>query len=74
MADILILEGGVRGEHGLAVEFKSGDAQPDDTQAAWLARAEAKGWRCAVIRSVPDFKQLVREHTGNFRARALEAL
>ena len=72
VADILILEGGVLGEHGLAVEFKApGAPPPSDEQAAWLARAESKGWRCAVISSVPDFKKLVREYTGNFRARAL---
>lgn len=72
VADILILEGGVLGEHGLAVEFKvPGAPPPSDEQAAWLARAESKGWRCAVISSVPDFKKLVREYTGNFRARAL---
>ena len=47
--DLLILEPGADGSHGLAVELKIGRNEPSAEQVAWLARAERKGWRCAVV-------------------------
>ena len=44
-ADLLVLEAGADGTHGLAVELKVGGNGLLDSQVAWLARAQLKGWR-----------------------------
>ena len=60
--DLLILEAGADGSHGLAVELKVEKNTLSDAQRAWFARAQAKGWRCEVANSVEEFVQLVQEH------------
>jgi len=50
-ADLLVLEAGADGTHGLAVELKVGGNGLLDSQVAWLARAQLKGWRTEVVRS-----------------------
>lgn len=60
--DLLVLEHGADGSPGLAVELKIGRNQLSDAQRAWFARAEKRGWRCEVIRSIVAFQTLVREH------------
>ena len=60
--DLLILEAGADGSHGLAVELKVERNSLSDAQRAWFARARAKGWRCAVANSVEEFVELVQEH------------
>jgi hypothetical protein len=42
---------GADGTHGLAVELKVGGNGLLDSQVAWLARAQLKGWRTEVVRS-----------------------
>ena len=68
-ADLLVLEPGADGSHGLAVELKvvysSGKANTlSEKQSAWLARARLKGWRTAVAYSLQEFQAVVREHMG----------
>ena len=60
--DLLILEAGADGSHGLAVELKVERNSLSDAQRAWFARARAKGWRCDVANSVEKFVELVQEH------------
>lgn len=50
-SDLLVLEAGADGTHGLAVELKVGGNGLLDSQVAWLARAQLKGWRTEVVRS-----------------------
>ena len=57
-ADLLVLEAGADGTHGLAVELKIGKKCLQDSQVAWLARARCKGWRTGVARSLAEFKQI----------------
>ena len=61
-ADLLVLEAGVDGKLGLAVELKVGNNSLQDAQAAWLARAQRKKWRTGVARSLEEFIALVRAH------------
>jgi len=61
-ADLLILEPGGDGSHGLAVELKIGRNGLQDSQREWLARVERKGWRTGVARSLAEFQALVRAH------------
>jgi hypothetical protein len=63
-ADLLVLEAGADGTHGLAVELKVGGNGLQDSQVVWLARARRKGWRTGVARSPEEFIALVREHMG----------
>ena len=62
-ADLLVLEAGADGTHGLAVELKVGGNGLLDSQVAWLARAQLKGWRTEVVRSLDEFCK-VRAHVG----------
>ena len=62
--DLLILEAGADGTHGLAVELKIGKNDLSEAQHAWFARARGKKWRCAVVRSLEEFISLVEEHRG----------
>ena len=59
-ADLLVLEAGADGTHGLAVELKVGGNGLLDSQVAWLARAQLKGWRTEVVRSLDEFCKVVR--------------
>lgn len=61
-ADLLVLEPGGDGAHGLAVELKVGKNDLQKSQRLWLARAERKGWRTGVARSLAEFQRLVRAH------------
>ena len=61
--DLLVLEPGPDGTHGLAVEFKIGGNKLSAEQRAWFKRGRAKRWRCAVVRSVDEFVALVASHT-----------
>ena len=60
--DLLVLEPGFSGMHGLAVELKIDDNDLSDAQRAWFTRARAKGWRCEVVKSLQEFVALVHEH------------
>ena len=60
--DLLILEAGADGTHGLAVELKIDDNELTLEQADWLARARAKNWRCEVVRSFLEFVKVVQGH------------
>ena len=64
-ADILVLEMGHDGAPGLAVELKIGAHQPSDVQVKWLQRVRRRMWRTGVVKSLDEFKQLVREHMGS---------
>ena len=61
-ADLLVLEPGGDGAHGLAVELKIGRNDLSGQQRRWFARAEAKGWRVGVARSLAEFQKVVRDH------------
>lgn len=61
--DLLVLEPGPDGTHGLAVEFKIGANRLSAEQWAWFQRGRAKRWRCAVVRSVDEFVALIASHT-----------
>ena len=61
-ADILVLEPGGDGKHGLAVELKVGNNYLSNEQRRWLARATCKGWRTGVARSLTEFQKIVRGH------------
>ncbi len=50
-ADLLVLEAGADGSHGLAVELNIGGNGLQCSQVAWLARARLKGWRTEVVRA-----------------------
>ena len=61
-ADLLVLEPGGDGTHGLAVELKIGKNELSTEQVQWLARARSKGWRTGVAKSLQQFQRLVRKH------------
>ena len=64
-ADLLVLEAGADGTHGLAVELKIGGNGLQSSQVAWLARARLKGWRTEVVRTALDeFCKVVCVHIG----------
>jgi len=69
--DLLILEAGANGAHGLAIELKIGRNALSDLQRDWFARARVKGWRCEVVRGeTPEegltaFIRVVCEHLGS---------
>ena len=64
-ADLLVLEAGADGTHGLAVELKIGGNGLQSSQVAWLARARLKGWRTEVVRTLRDeFCKVVRARIG----------
>ena len=60
--DLLVLEPGADGTHGLAVEFKVGGNQLSAVQREWFVRGRAKRWRCAVVKSVEEFISLIGDH------------
>ena len=60
--DLLILEPGADGTHGLAVELKIGNRGLSAHQCAWFEQAHAKNWRCEEVRSLARFQAVVREH------------
>lgn len=62
-ADLLVLEPGGDGAHGLAVELKIGTKYGlRDSQRQWLEHAQRKGWRTGIAHSLAGFQELVREH------------
>ena len=63
-ADLLVLEAGADGTHGLAVELKIGGNGLQSSQVAWLARARLKGWRTEVVRTLDEFCKVVRARIG----------
>ena len=67
-ADLLVLEAGADGTHGLAVELKIGGNGLQSSQVAWLARARLKGsgaWgRTEVVRTLDKFCKVVRARIG----------
>ena len=60
--DLLILEPGFDGTHGLAVELKIDGNGLSADQRAWFEKGRAKQWRCVEARSLDQFQALVREH------------
>ena len=60
--DLLVLEPGGDGTHGLAVEFKVNGNKLSAEQRAWFARGRAKRWRCVVVRSVEEFVAALGSH------------
>ena len=74
--DSLIFNRGTDGSVGLAIEFKveyeyeyKGKIKRkknklSDDQEAWFAKLRGFGWRCEVVYTVEQFKQIVRSHIG----------
>ena len=50
------------GYHGLRIELKTPTGRVAPEQADWLARLTAAGFRCAVIRSLPAFIELLTDY------------
>ena len=62
--DLLILERGVNGEPGLAIEFKTGTNTLSPEQTEWFEKMRARGWRCAEVRSTIEFHAVLTAHVG----------
>ena len=61
--DLLVLEPGGDGSHGLAVELKVNGNIVSEEQQAYLQRLKAKGWRVGVVRDeLNEFIRLVKMH------------
>ena len=61
-SDLLVLEPGGDGSHGLAVELKLPGNKLSAEQRAYFARIRARGWRVRVAFSLAEFIAMVRTH------------
>ena len=61
-SDVLVLEPGGDGSHGLAVELKLPGNTLSAEQHAYFARMLARGWRVRVAYSLEEFVAIVRTH------------
>ena len=48
--------------HGLCIEYKREDGRQSPVQVEWQRKVEAQGFRYEVVRSLEQFKELVREY------------
>lgn len=48
--------------HGLCIEYKREDGRQSRVQVEWQRKVEAQGFRYEVVRSLEQFKELVREY------------
>lgn len=48
--------------HGLCIEYKREDGYQSQAQKVWQSKVEAQGFRYEVVRSLEQFKELVREY------------
>ena len=62
MPDLIILQPGTDGSHGLLVEIKAPNGKPSAEQLAWLAVAKSRGYRGAVCYSLKEFQEVCRQH------------
>ena len=64
--DLLVLERGVLGEPGLAVEFKIDTNELSPEQRYWFKQLRQRGWRCAEVRTTDDFHHVLKSHLGRW--------
>ena len=48
--------------HALCVEFKTDIGRQSDAQRLWQSKVEAQGFRYEVVRSLEEFKKLIKEY------------
>lgn len=48
--------------HALCVEFKTEIGRQSDAQKAWQLKVEQQGYRYEVVRSLEQFKKLIKEY------------
>lgn len=48
--------------HGLCIEYKREDGYQSQAQKDWQSKVETQGFRYEVVRSLKQFKDLVREY------------
>ena len=48
--------------HALCVEFKADIGRQSDAQRLWQSKVEAQGYRYEVVRSLEEFKILIKEY------------
>ena len=48
--------------NGLCIEYKREDGRQSEAQKVWQRKVEAQGFRYEVVRSLEQFKELVREY------------
>lgn len=48
--------------HALCVEFKTDIGRQSDAQRLWQSKVEAQGYRYEVVRSLEEFKKLIKEY------------
>ena len=48
--------------HALCVEFKTDIGRQSDAQRLWQSKVEAQGFRYEVVRSLEEFKRLIKEY------------
>lgn len=48
--------------HGLCVEFKSNIGRQSPAQIEWQFKVEQQGYRYEVVRSLEEFKKLIKEY------------
>lgn len=48
--------------HGLCVEYKREDGYQSQAQKDWQSKVEAQGYRYEVVRSLEQFKELIKEY------------
>lgn len=50
------------GWHGLCIEYKSDIGRQSPAQVEWQSKVEAQGYRYEVVRSLEEFKELIKEY------------
>lgn len=48
--------------HALCVEFKTDVGRQSSAQVEWQSKVEAQGYRYEVVRSLEEFKKLIKEY------------
>lgn len=48
--------------HGLCIEYKREDGYQSQAQKEWQSKVEAQGYRYEVVRSLEEFKKLIKEY------------
>lgn len=48
--------------HALCVEFKTDTGRQSPAQVDWQSKVEAQGYRYEVVRSLEEFKELIKEY------------
>ena len=51
-----------KSHHALCIEMKTEVGRQSDAQRLWQSKVEAQGYRYEVVRSLEEFKELIKEY------------